>query len=130
MRACDSGIIHELPVTAVMDRTDMDMRFMSDSEPESTAQSPRMHWAVIGAVAFGLFTDFLLLTMLVPILATLLHADSTARLSVTAVGLLLSAKAGAQVCLAWLRGCCWTWPGGVRDHTVVCRRFSTPRSPE
>ena len=129
MRACDSGIIHELPVTAVMDRTDMDMRFMSDSEPESTAQSPRMHWAVIGAVAFGLFTDFLLLTMLVPILATLLHADSTARLSVTAVGLLFSAKAGVQVCLAWLRAAPGLGLAG-RATLCVCRLFSIPKSPE
>jgi hypothetical protein len=62
--------------------------------PHRQQSRPRLKWPLIGALASGLFTDFLLLTIVVPILATLLHADSSPRLTVTAIGVLFSAKAG------------------------------------
>ena len=73
------------------------MRFVHDNATQTAQSVPRLKWPLIGALAFGLFTDFLLLTIVVPILATLLHADSTPRLTVTAIGVLFSAKAGTQV---------------------------------
>ncbi len=70
------------------------MRFVHDNATQTAQSRPRLKWPLIGALAFGLFTDFLLLTIVVPILATLLHADSSPRLTVTAIGVLFSAKAG------------------------------------
>ncbi len=66
---------------------------------EGNVHPPRLRTALLLAVASALFSDFLLLTIVVPILGSLSRPGGTSRASGVAVGILFSVKAGVQVLL-------------------------------